>query len=89
MQDSPRAQLERLCSMVLDPVEIVGIESHASVPESRLGWNRFARVRSKDRGRLGVRTAFGFELCFQQPIAGPICLGYASHFGLGRFAARR
>lgn len=75
--------------MVLGPVEVIGITPHASVPESPLGWNRFTRVRLKDRGRLGARTAFGFELRFEQPVAGPICLGYGSHFGLGRFVVPR
>jgi CRISPR-associated protein Csb2 len=39
--------------------------------------------------RLGipppVNAAFTIELVFAQPVAGPLCLGYGSHFGLGRF----
>lgn len=30
-------------------------------------------------------TGFTLRLRFAQPVSGPLCLGYASHFGLGRF----
>lgn len=32
-----------------------------------------------------VDMGFTLKLRFAQPVSGPICLGYASHFGLGRF----
>jgi CRISPR-associated protein Csb2 len=32
---------------------------------------------------------FALRLTFAEPVAGPLCLGYASHFGLGLFAAVR
>ena len=32
-----------------------------------------------------VDAGHAFRLTFAEPVSGPICLGYASHFGLGRF----
>ncbi len=32
-------------------------------------------------------TGFIIRVVFEAPVSGPICLGYASHFGLGRLAA--
>jgi CRISPR-associated protein Csb2 len=32
-----------------------------------------------------VDAAFSLELVFAEPVAGPLSLGYGSHFGLGRF----
>jgi CRISPR-associated protein Csb2 len=31
------------------------------------------------------RVGYGLRLIFTEPVQGPLCLGYASHFGLGRF----
>lgn len=33
-------------------------------------------------------VGFPIRLRFDRPVHGPICLGYGSHFGLGRFSAR-
>lgn len=33
----------------------------------------------------GYRAAAMFRLSFSQPIQGPLSLGYANHFGMGRF----
>jgi CRISPR-associated protein Csb2 len=45
-------------------------------------------VRRRVRGPLPlVDFGFALRLEFAQPVQGPICLGYASHFGLGRFVA--
>jgi CRISPR-associated protein Csb2 len=35
-----------------------------------------------------IDAGFAIRLRFDKPVAGPICLGYGSHFGLGRFSAR-
>jgi len=32
-----------------------------------------------------VDVGFALRIAFDAPVAGPVCLGYASHFGLGRF----
>ncbi len=45
--------------------------------------------RNRERaGDDGYRRPCGtFRLTFSDPVAGPFCLGYASHYGLGLFAA--
>ncbi|MCY2987593.1 MAG: type I-U CRISPR-associated protein Csb2 [Planctomycetota bacterium] len=63
----------------LSPKEIDG----RRLPQSR----EFLRARSKHGGREAYRAAAMFRLVFSQPIVGPLCLGYASHFGMGLFAA--
>lgn len=45
-------------------------------------FRRFRRKRGDDGGR---RAAGAFRIEFPVPVAGPICLGYSSHFGLGLF----
>ena len=42
----------------------------------------FKRFRKRDRPGGG---AYGLFLEFERPVKGPLCLGYASHFGLGLF----
>jgi len=66
------------------PVEIRLIELNEN-PEF-LRHRHFVRVR-----RRGPRPAvdFGYSLGirFETPVSGPLCLGYAGHFGLGMFTA--
>ncbi len=53
-----------------------------------LGLHRFVRVRREPgRGPPAARF-FGLEIELERPVRGPIALGYASHFGLGLFAAK-
>jgi CRISPR-associated protein Csb2 len=43
-------------------------------------------VRRRQRGpQPPLDVGFAIRLHFQTPVAGPICLGYGSHFGLGLF----
>lgn len=45
-------------------------------------------IRSRHRGpRPPIDCGFSLRLRFKEPVRGPICLGYASHFGMGRFIA--
>jgi CRISPR-associated protein Csb2 len=45
-------------------------------------------VRRRRRGpQPPIDTAVAVRLQFDGPVSGPICLGYGSHFGLGRFSA--
>jgi CRISPR-associated protein Csb2 len=46
-------------------------------------WRKFRLDRGKHRPKTAIR--FGIQLRFAKPQAGPITLGYASHFGLGLF----
>ncbi len=46
----------------------------------------YCRVRTK-HARDGYRVSGAFRLYFSQDVQGPLSLGYASHYGLGLFAA--
>ena len=45
----------------------------------------FRRFRGKAEDDGGDRAAGAFRIVFPSPVAGPICLGHSSHFGLGLF----
>ncbi len=45
-------------------------------------------VRRRTRGpQPPMDAGYVLRLRFERPVAGPICLGYGSHFGMGRFGA--
>ena len=44
-------------------------------------------VRSRRTSRPPEDFGYAVRLTFATPISGPLALGYASHFGLGLFAA--
>ena len=50
-------------------------------------WNRFRQFKLIRRHgpRPPFASGFAVRLCFDQPVPGPIALGYGSHFGLGLF----
>lgn len=48
---------------------------------------RFVRTRRRGRPQPPAPLAFGLRLVFDEPVSGPIALGYASHYGLGVFSA--
>lgn len=50
-----------------------------------LFWGEFHQRRAFGEGRHGDELGLGFEIEFAEPVAGPIALGYACHFGLGLF----
>jgi CRISPR-associated protein Csb2 len=65
-----------------DIEELSGEEvSRAGLPQPR----EFRRSRSKDGGLAANRAAAMFRLTFSDSISGPLSLGYANHFGMGRF----
>lgn len=47
-------------------------------------WQQFKRKRKGDGRHAGLHGC-GFKLYFEEPIQGPLALGYAAHFGLGLF----
>ncbi|MGH7505818.1 MAG: type I-G CRISPR-associated protein Csb2 [Longimicrobiales bacterium] len=47
---------------------------------------QFVRSRRVGKPQPPSPRAFGIRLVFDRPVAGPITLGYASHYGLGLFA---
>jgi CRISPR-associated protein Csb2 len=75
-------QLRRGCEQLLGvaPVEVSSVGDRAA-------WSRFRRRRFDGGGSRGPDLAFGARLVFEQPVRGPIGLGYGAHFGLGLFVA--
>jgi CRISPR-associated protein Csb2 len=61
----------------------------ASVPEVWLGGKptRWAAYRTRRHGGGGRRSegSHGFKVTFGERVAGPICVGYGAHLGLGMF----
>lgn len=84
LTDPPEQQLRWLIAEVLG-CEVESIVPHSVPGSGAFGWDRFVRVRKKDRGRRGARPGLGFRITFTQPQRGPIALGYGAHFGLGLF----
>lgn len=67
---------------LIDIVELTAEEIQGiGIPQPR----EFLRARFKDGGRQAYRPAAMYRLRFSRPIEGPFSLGYACHFGMGRF----
>lgn len=79
--DTIADQLRRGCDQLLGvtPTEIFEVGDLAK-------WSGFRRRRFTGGGNRGPDRAFGARLVFDQPVQGPIALGYGAHFGLGLFA---
>jgi CRISPR-associated protein Csb2 len=56
------------------------------LPELSTPFRHFVKRRSRGGSPPPVEIGFGLKLTFSQPVKGPILLGYACHFGLGRFS---
>ncbi len=69
----------------------VSPEALAEVAGVRLSsrYRHFRRARRDAAKAPPAALALGLRLTFDQPVAGPLCLGYASHFGLGLFEPAR
>ena len=90
--DSPKEQIEReitlrspdrrLRSVKLEPprTRIEPIRSGLSD-----GFRPFEFFRYRQGGGSNAGGAFNFELEFEEPVSGPIALGFACHYGLGLF----
>lgn len=50
-------------------------------------FRHFVLERARGGPPPPVRCWYGLEIRFDVPVEGPICLGYAAHFGLGRLEA--
>ncbi len=50
-------------------------------------FHRFVRRRRDTDKAPPLNYAVGVRITFAEPVSGPVCLGYASHYGLGLFAA--
>jgi CRISPR-associated protein Csb2 len=76
-QGFPRPQVEELAPHALTPPS----------PTPPIAWYRFQRLRARGGGRRASAGAFGFRVRFEQPVEGPIAVGYAAHQGLGQLIA--
>lgn len=90
VRDAANEQLARLLALhgrPLPRIEPLAPEDATTMSPPRIAWQRFRRRRTVGGGSRGSDAAFGFRLCFDQPVTGPIGLGYAAHQGLGQFVA--
>lgn len=67
-------------------VRIIAVNSDDPYADEARQQRHFKRIRRKLAPKQDA--AFTVELTFDEPVAGPIALGYASHFGLGLFVAK-
>jgi CRISPR-associated protein Csb2 len=83
-KDLPEAQLSReLTTRGLPvPQSIRRIDGYTPTGASLIRWLEFHHTRFNGKEGHGLA---GFELEFDQPVKGPISLGFACHFGLGLF----
>ncbi len=69
-----------LASRGLPPAE--GVEV---LPAESIAMRHFVHVRQRGGASPPVPTVFALRITLAQPANGPLCIGYASHFGMGRF----
>jgi CRISPR-associated protein Csb2 len=70
----------------IELTSVIKLQPDELIRSNRLRAIEYRRVRSKP-GSGSYRPAALYRLTFSKPVPGPLCLGYASHFGLGLFAA--
>jgi CRISPR-associated protein Csb2 len=91
LQEDLRAQLASVRSDIFSQgnigVKIEPLWDSNHVFEIGTRWRpiQFKRFRSRAGDDGGRRLAGAFRLTFDQPIKGPLALGWSSHFGLGLF----
>jgi CRISPR-associated protein Csb2 len=68
--------------LALDLLETLG-------PQGRYRCLQFQRIRAKPGDDGGRRPTAAFRITFAASADGPLCLGHASHFGLGLFVPER
>ncbi len=74
--------LAELASRGLPPAQITLVDKEDCAQRK---FHQFVRRRRDETKAPPQDLGFGLQLEFQQPISGPISLGYGSHFGLGLF----
>lgn len=91
LQDDLRTQIAAV-RPDLPEAEISGVEveplwdsNHVFLIAGRWRPIQFKRFRRKADDDGGRRLAGAFRLTFNQPVRGPLALGWSSHFGLGLF----
>jgi len=56
-------------------------------PDKSVAMRHFVRVRHRGSSPPPVDAGYALRITWNQPVDGPIVVGYASHFGLGLFVA--
>lgn len=75
---------EQLLADISKELEHRGLPGPIELELVRGDWLAYRRYRLKERIN-DARRAFGVRLVFDEPVAGPLCLGQLSHYGLGLF----
>ena len=75
---------DQLLADISKELEHRGLPSPMELELVRGDWLAYRRYRLKERIN-DARRAFGVRLVFDEPVAGPLCLGQLSHYGLGLF----
>lgn len=57
----------------------------ATVGGSSRSWLSFKRKRSSEHRKPLNNAGFGFEIEFEEPVEGPLAIGYGRNYGLGLF----
>ncbi|MGB0713976.1 MAG: type I-G CRISPR-associated protein Csb2, partial [Gammaproteobacteria bacterium] len=80
-------QIRRECELRGLPVpsDLKPMERIPVAQGRQAGAVQFRRFRSKRGGRQPDKNGSFWRLSFEQPVSGPLALGFASHFGLGMF----
>jgi CRISPR-associated protein Csb2 len=90
VRDAPHDQVARLLALHGRPasrIEPLTPEHATPLRSASIAWQHFQRRRVAGGGSRGADLALGFRLIFDEPVMGPIALGYAAHQGLGQFVA--
>lgn len=80
-----RLELSRRGLPAPSSIELLG---RPPIGPPSLEWRHFRRRRASQPPRVDL-PGMGFRIEFPEAVLGPIALGYACHFGLGRFAPAR
>lgn len=83
--DGPQADVRRLLQLRGLPPATIEPVDHRELGGRPTRWLEFTTFRSKDDRDRPHMGPCGFRLRFDEPVTGPILLGYGSHFGLGVF----
>ncbi|MGH8147960.1 MAG: type I-G CRISPR-associated protein Csb2, partial [Rhodanobacteraceae bacterium] len=80
-------QLKRECRErgIVEPIELEALDTVDVGRNRKRRAIHFHRVRSRPRLTQPDRLGSFWRLTFPEPIAGPLALGFACHFGLGLF----
>lgn len=82
---SPIHDLRRLLKLnFADPNSILELKRPTGFNRN-ITWLDYQRIRKRGGGTHAGSSGYGFEIVFNQPISGPIAVGYGAHFGLGLF----